>query len=64
MDSHTRLKSRGAQLESLIDSKNTDAAVYADTAYRSAKNEQILIEKSLTSHIHHKKPKGEPCPST
>lgn len=52
----------GAQLENLIDISNTATAVYADTAYRSARNEMMLAENKLTSHIHHKKPKGGPMP--
>jgi len=34
----------------------------ADTAYRSAKNEEHLAKRGLRSQIHRKKPKGKPMP--
>ncbi|PLX30237.1 MAG: hypothetical protein C0582_01635 [Alphaproteobacteria bacterium] len=37
----------------------TVPAVYADTAYRSADNEEILKEKGFISKIHHKKKRGK-----
>ena len=36
--------------------------VWADTSYRSAKNEALLAERGLVSCIHRKKPKGRPMP--
>ena len=36
--------------------------VWADTAYRSAKNEAMLAGRGLVSRIHRKKPKGRPMP--
>ncbi len=45
----------------LID-KNTASDVWADTAYRSAKNEEHLTKQGLRSQIHRKKPKGKPMP--
>jgi transposase, IS5 family len=50
----------GARLAGLIDGENTASDVWADTAYRSAKNEALLAERGLVSRIHRKKPKGGP----
>ena len=52
----------GAQLAALLDPNNTGSEVYADTAYRSKKNEEMLADRLLTSQIHRKKPKGKPMP--
>ncbi len=52
----------GAQLPDLIDKQNTASGVWADTAYRSAKNEEHLARNGLRSQIHRKKPKGKPMP--
>jgi transposase, IS5 family len=52
----------GAQLENLIDKRDTASDVWADTAYRSAKNEALLEDSGLRSQIHRKKPKGKPMP--
>jgi transposase, IS5 family len=52
----------GAQLPNLIDKQNTASDVWADTAYRSAKNEEHMIRNGLRSQIHRKKPKGKPMP--
>jgi IS5 family transposase len=52
----------GAQLPNLIDKQNTASDVWADTAYRSAKNEEHMIRNGLHSQIHRKKPKGKPMP--
>ena len=52
----------GAQLENLVDKHNTASDVWADTAYRSAKNETMLENSGLRSQIHRKKPKGKPMP--
>lgn len=52
----------GAQLPNLIDKSNTAGDVWADTAYRSAKNERPLAENGLRSQIHRKKPQGKPMP--
>jgi transposase, IS5 family len=52
----------GAQLPNLIDKSNTAGDVWADTAYRSAKNEKHLADNGLRSQIHRKKPKGKPMP--
>jgi len=50
----------GARLAELLDADNTAREVWADTAYRSAKNEALLAERGLVSQIHRKKPKGRP----
>ena len=52
----------GARLEDVLDRANTASEVYADTAYRSAKNEAILSRCGFISRIHRKKPKGKPMP--
>ena len=52
----------GARLEDVLDPSNTAGDVWADTAYRSAKNEAMLIRRGLVSRIHHKKPQGKPMP--
>lgn len=53
----------GARLEHVLDASNTASDVWADTAYRSAKNEAMLAERGLVSRIHRKKPKGRPMPA-
>jgi transposase, IS5 family len=50
----------GARLADLIDGENTASDLWADTAYRSAKNEAMLAARGLVSRIHRKKPKGRP----
>jgi IS5 family transposase len=50
----------GARLAEVVDADNTAADVWADTAYRSAKNEAWLAERGLVSRIHRKKPPGRP----
>jgi transposase, IS5 family len=50
----------GARLEALLDRSNTASEVWADTAYRSAKNETMLTRRGFYSRIHRKKPKGRP----
>jgi transposase, IS5 family len=52
----------GAQLENLLDKSNTASDVWADTAYRSAKNEALLEDSGFRSQIHRKRPKGKPMP--
>ena len=48
----------GAQLPKLLDKTNTASGIWADTAYRSKKNQKHLRGDGFLSHIHHKKPKG------
>jgi IS5 family transposase len=50
----------GARLAEVVDVDNTAADVWADTAYRSAKNEAWLAERGPVSRIHRKKPPGRP----
>ena len=53
----------GARLrEGLLDTANTAGAVWADTAYRSAANEEFMARNGFVSKIHRKKPKGRPMP--
>ncbi|MCI0755754.1 IS5 family transposase [Teichococcus vastitatis] len=52
----------GARLEEVLDADNTASDVWADTAYRSARNEAMLAARGLVSRIHRKKPKGRPMP--
>src|ERR687894_263800 len=52
----------GAQLPGLLDKANTGSGVWADTAYRSAKNEAHLAAHGFKSRIHRKKPQGKPMP--
>ena len=47
----------GAHLATVL-GRNTASDVWADTAYRSAKNEALLAGCGLVSRIHRKKPKG------
>ena len=53
----------GARLEEVLDRVNTASDVWADTAYRSAKNEEMLARRGFVSRIHRKKPKGKPMPA-
>jgi IS5 family transposase len=48
----------GARLPELLDAENTARVVWADTAYRSAKNEKTMADHGFRSEVHHKKPKG------
>jgi IS5 family transposase len=50
----------GARLAEVVDADNTAGDVWADTAYRSAKNEAWLAERGLVSRIHRKKPPRRP----
>lgn len=52
----------GARLPALVTRDNTAAGVWADTAYRSKKNEAFLARGMFVSHIHHKKPPRRPMP--
>jgi len=53
----------GARLrEGLVDPTNTASGVWADTAYRSAANEQFLADRGKVSRIHRKKPAGRSMP--
>lgn len=52
----------GAQLPNVVTKDNTASGVWADTAYRSKKNEAFLRRAFLVSQIHHRKPNGKPMP--
>lgn len=45
----------GARLPDLISKQNTGSGVWADTAYRSKKNEAFLASGMFTSHIHQRR---------
>ena len=53
-----------ARLEDVLDRSNTASDVWADTAYRSAKNEAMLSRRGFVSRIQRKKPKGRPMPES
>lgn len=53
----------GNMLSDVVTNDNTASGVWADTAYRSKKNEAFLEEGMFTSHIHRKKPRGKPMPA-
>ncbi len=46
----------------LLDHSNTASGVWADTAFRSKANEQLMAQHSFVSHVHRKKPHGRPMP--
>lgn len=52
----------GKQLGRLVSRENTGSRVWADSAYRSQRNENWLAERMLTSRIHRRKPAGKPMP--
>jgi len=51
----------GRQLKHLVSRENTGSEVWADSAYRSQKNEKWLAERMLTSRIHRRKPRASRC---
>jgi IS5 family transposase len=53
----------GSRLKDLLDPTNTASGVWADSAYRSKKNEELLHERLLVSRIHRKKPAERPMPA-
>ncbi len=52
----------GRQLKHVVSSDNTGSEVWADSAYRSQRNEKWLAKRMLTSRIHRRKPNGRPMP--
>jgi IS5 family transposase len=52
----------GRMLKHLVTTGNMSSEVWADSAYRSRKNEKWLAGKMLTSRIHRRKPAGKPMP--
>jgi transposase, IS5 family len=49
----------GKRLKELVRQDNTASGVWADTAYRSKKNEAMLIRRGLFSRIHHRRAPGK-----
>jgi IS5 family transposase len=52
----------GARLPEVVSKDNTGSGVWADTAYRSKKNEAFLAKGMFTSHIHQRKPHRRAMP--
>jgi hypothetical protein len=52
----------GRMLPRLVTTQNTSSEVWADSAYRSRKNEKWLSAKMLVSRTHRRKPPGRPIP--
>ncbi len=52
----------GRMLPKLATTQNTSSELWADSAYRSQKNEKWLASKMLVSRIHRRKPAGRPMP--
>ena len=52
----------GKHLADLLDPANTASDVWADSAYRSKKNQALLRDRMLMSRIHRKKPPQRPMP--
>lgn len=50
-------------LPHILDKSNTASLVWADTAYRSQKNETFIEMNGFTSCVHRKKAKGKPKPT-
>ena len=50
----------GGQLGALLDPDNTASGVWADTAYRSAANLDLLARRGRVGHLQRKKPRGRP----
>lgn len=46
----------------MVATDHTSSEVWADSAYRSQKNEKWLASKRLVSRIHRRKPAGKPMP--
>jgi IS5 family transposase len=53
----------GSRLGDLLDPANTASMVWADSGYRSMKNEALLRDRMLVSRIHRKKPPYRPMPA-
>lgn len=49
--------------EALLDPGNTGSKVWADTAYRSTKNEAVMAKCGRISMVHFRKPKGRSLPA-
>jgi len=53
----------GSRLGDLLDPANTASMVWADSGYRSKRNEALLRDRMLVSRIHRKKPPCRPMPA-
>jgi IS5 family transposase len=53
----------GAQLGAVLDPANTGGGVWADTAYRSKANLDLLDRRGLTPRFQRAKPRGRPMPN-
>ncbi len=53
----------GKPLRELLDSTNLASSVWADTAYRSARNEEHMERHGFVSMVHFRKPKGRSMPA-
>ena len=49
----------GRMLKRIVGTENTSSEVWADSAYRSQRNEKWLAARMLTGRIHRRKPAGE-----
>lgn len=52
----------GRELTGLIDPTNTGSSVWADTAYRSQKNERAISRAARVSKVHFRRSPGKPLP--
>jgi transposase, IS5 family len=53
----------GGQLGEVLDADNTASTVWADTAYRSAANLELLAKRGMVGHLQRPKPRGKPMPA-
>ncbi|MEO0623157.1 MAG: IS5 family transposase [Pseudomonadota bacterium] len=53
----------GRALPGLLDTSNTGSGVWADTAYRSRKNEKRIAAAGLVSKVHFRRAPGKPLPA-
>jgi IS5 family transposase len=53
----------GRELTRLIDPANTGSSIWADTAYRSQKNERAILRAGRVSKIHFRRSPGKPLPA-
>ena len=51
----------GRELTGLIDPANTGSSIWADTAYRSHKNERAILRAGRVSKIHFRRSPGSRC---
>ncbi|MGK2921763.1 MAG: IS5 family transposase [Methyloceanibacter sp.] len=52
----------GREMPALLDRSNTASPVWADTAYRSSKNEKRIEAAGLVSKVHFRRSPGKPLP--